>query len=118
VSELDHKIAMEWDRRASLLHRISDTGEPLPALVNLYKRLERLLNKLEQSKTHKLEKPTEVASPAKYIEVVESTEPAPLSDSLGITEDTTPKISARKGRPALNRGKYYLFPFAGALLYL
>jgi hypothetical protein len=121
VSDLDHQIAMEWDRRASLLHRINDTREPLPALVNLYKRLERqnklerLLNKLEQSKTRVPEKRREVASPAKYIEVVEPTEPATLSDSPGITEDTTPKISARKGRPALNRGKYYLFPFAGAL---
>ncbi|MBU61069.1 MAG: hypothetical protein CMI26_01050 [Opitutae bacterium] len=112
VSDLDHKIATERDRRTSLLNRINDPRKPLPALANLYKRLEkqnklkRLLKKLEQSKKPAQENRTEVVVPAKLLT---------FSASSVIEEEPAPKIFARKERPTIKRGKYYLFPFAGAL---
>jgi hypothetical protein len=118
MSELDHEIAREWDRMASLLHRINAISEPLPALVNLRKRLERenklqgLMSIMERSKVRSLEERPEVPSQAKPIE--------PTDPSIGTNEKKSWKrpvalITPRKERPRLNRGKYYLFPFAGVL---
>jgi hypothetical protein len=121
VGELDHKIAMEWDRRASLLHRLNDTRKPLPALVNLYKRLERqnklgkLITLMERSNERLTEKRTEVVSTKKYAEPVEPTQPPQVSEPEQSWKSAEPKLAPRKERPTLKRGKYYLFPFAGVL---
>ena len=123
VSELDYKIAMEWDRRASLLHRINESGKPLPAIANLYDRLERqnklerLLRRMEASKKSPSDKRPEVTSsdkPALKAEPVEPNRPPPVTEPKQSWKRAGPKTTAKKERHTHKLGKYYLFPFAGA----
>jgi opacity protein-like surface antigen len=125
VSELDDKIKKERDRRTSLLNQLGTSSKPLPALTNLYKRLEkqnklkRFLAQLEQSKTPNPEKRSEFNLNEKHLRTdtpSDSSKPSLVTDQKKEWKSKAPKTSPPKERPTFKRGQYYLFPFAGVLI--